>query len=105
MRFRNQSADWWRKHFRKSVRRPEIPQDFRRTQFFLAHKRREADFVRPSLKRREADFQRVNVYAPSATATDRFSESTSLPWGMNTGIPILENSPGSPDASLPNTSA
>jgi len=32
MRFQNQCAHWWRKHFRWSARRPEIPQDFRRAQ-------------------------------------------------------------------------
>ena len=26
--FRNQCVDWWRKQFRMSVSRPEIPRDF-----------------------------------------------------------------------------
>jgi hypothetical protein len=33
MRFRNQCEHWWRKHYRLSARRPEIPKDFRRAQF------------------------------------------------------------------------
>jgi hypothetical protein len=30
--FQNQCAHWWRKQFRKSVSRPEIPENFRLTQ-------------------------------------------------------------------------
>ena len=32
--FRNQCEHWWRKQYHKSVRRTEIPQNFRRTQSF-----------------------------------------------------------------------
>jgi len=42
--FRNQCAHWWRKQYRKSVRRPEIPQDFRRTQIFSRIEKPLADF-------------------------------------------------------------
>ena len=44
MRFRNQSADWWRKQSLKSAGRPENPQIFRPAQFSYRVERREADF-------------------------------------------------------------
>ena len=45
MRFHNQCAHWWRKHFHKSAGRPETPQRFRPAQFLpLALKDAAADF-------------------------------------------------------------
>jgi hypothetical protein len=40
-------APWWRKQYRPSAGRPEIPQNFRPAQSLPCDKRREADFIAP----------------------------------------------------------
>jgi hypothetical protein len=44
--FQNQCEHWWRKHFLKSARRPEIPENFKRAQFFFLRAQKPSGFLR-----------------------------------------------------------